>query len=310
MSPRHAALLLATAFALTLAPIAAHAALDAPSVSVVAVGHGKISMNVTAGPSGLPNGFAVYWMKQTEYDDYGSVWPDQLTYPTLHWAQFTGAPVLNTGGGAYTTFKLGPGETINVQVGDLFDEGGLTTNDAEELEYSSSFGTDYVVCAYAIGGTGGSRSGYSVNLYGTTTSPVNCTYTLGFWKTHPDAWGTVTSLTLGTVSYTKTQLLSILNQAVVGNGLVSLAHQLIAAKLNILVNGADPSAVSATITAADAQIGGLVVPPVGSGFLAPSATNSKTQILDDYNNGITGPGHCGDTPAQSTTWGKIKTLYR
>jgi hypothetical protein len=238
------------------------------------------------------------------------VWPDLLSYPTLHWAQFTGAPELNTGNGAYTTFKIGPGETINVEVGDLFDESGVTTNDNGDLEYTPSYGTDYVLCAYAIGGTGGGRSPYSVNLNGTTTTPVNCTFTFGYWKNHPEAWGSVTSLTLGTVSYTKAQLLSILGTAVVGNGLVSLAHQLIAAKLNIAVNGADGSAVSGTIAAADAQIGGLVVPPVGSGFLSPSSTSAKTQILDDWNNGITGPGHCGDTPTGSTTWGRIKTLYR
>ena len=192
---------------------------------------------------------------------------------------------------------------------------GVTTNSITgtsngELDYSKDYGTDYAMCAFALGGVGGSRSGYSVNQYGATAQVVNCTFTFGYWKNHPEAWGSVTSLTLGTVTYTKAQLLQILSTQVVGNGLVSLAHQLIAAKLNILVNGADPTAVSATIAAADAQIGSLVVPPIGSGYLAPADTETKTQILDDYNNGITGPGHCGDTPARETTWGRIKTLYR
>ena len=309
MSPRHTALMLASA--LILAPLVAHAAaLDAPTVAVTAIGHGKIAMNVTAGPSGLPNGFAVYWMTQTDYDDYGDVWPDQLSYPSLHWAQFTGAPTLNTGGGAYTTFKLGPGETINVELGDLFDESGLTTNDTGELEYTTSSGTDYVLCAYAIGGTGGTRSVYSLNGAGTTTAPVNCTFTLGYWKNHPAAWSSVATLMVGTVTYTNAQLMSILNTPAGGNGLISLAHQLITAKLNILVNGADATAISGTIGAADALIGGLVIPPVGGGFLAPGSTSALTETLDDWNNGIFGPGHCGDTPAKSSTWGRIKTLYR
>jgi hypothetical protein len=42
---------------------------------------------------------------------------------------------------------------------------------------------------------------------------------------------------------------------------------LIAAKLNI-TSGADGSAVAATISAADALIGGLIVPSVGGRFLA------------------------------------------
>jgi hypothetical protein len=111
------------------------------------------------------------------------------------------------------------------------------------------------------------------------------------------------------VTYTKPQLLSILNQPAGGNGLIILCHQLIATKLNIL-NGADGSGISATVAAADALIGGLVCPPVGSGYLAPSSTNSLTNTLDDWNNGVTGPGHCGSTPVRESTWGRIKAIYR
>jgi hypothetical protein len=94
-----------------------------------------------------------------------------------------------------------------------------------------------------------------------------------------------------------------------GNGLISLAHQLIATKLNIL-GGADPTAIAHTVSVADALILGRVVPPVGTGFLPPSASDDLTEALDDYNNGITGPGHCGTTPARTTTWGQLKSLYR
>ena len=71
---------------------------------------------------------------------------------------------------------------------------------------------------------------------------LNCTYTLGYWKNHPEAWP-VTSLTLGTVSYNQAELLSILNQSAGGNGLVTLAHQLITTLLN-QAQGADVSAVT------------------------------------------------------------------
>jgi len=142
----------------------------------------------------------------------------------------------------------------------------------------------------------------------TLTAAQNCTFTLGYWKNHPGAWP-VLSLTLGTVTYNQAELLSILNLPSGGNGLVILAHQLIAAKLN-LANGADPSVISATIAAADAQVGSLVVPPVGSDFLDPSLTTTDAHTIDDWNNGITGPGHCGSTPSANSTWGHVKSHYR
>lgn len=308
MHPRFSALLLAGSLAVAAVAPAFAQSLDAPTLSFVRAGHGKVVLNVTAGASGAPNGFMVYWMTQTDYDNYGDVWPSTLTYPSLNWASFTGVPTLNTGNGLYTSFDLGPNQSIQIEIGDLLDETGLTTNSPVELDYTATAGTSYQFCVYANGGASGSKSSISLNAAGITTSVQNCTFTQGYWKNHPSAWP-VLSLTLGTVTYTQAQLLLILGQPAGGNGLIALAHQLIAAKLNI-ANGADPTAASAAISSADALIGGLVVPPIGGGSLPPSATSGLTQTLDDYNNGITGPGHCADTPARSSTWGSIKSLYR
>ena len=148
----------------------------------------------------------------------------------------------------------------------------------------------------------------SVTVSNSTTESTNCTYTIGYWKTHEEAWP-VESLMLGSVPYTKAELLAILNTSVGGNGLISLAHQLIGAKLNI-ANGADPTAAAAAIAAADALIGALVVPPIGAGYLHPSLTSSLTQTLDDYNNGIIGPGHCGTVGTEARNWGEVKALFR
>ncbi|HEU0030095.1 MAG TPA: DUF4215 domain-containing protein [Kofleriaceae bacterium] len=122
----------------------------------------------------------------------------------------------------------------------------------------------------------------------------DCTLTQGFWKNHEDAWP-VASLSLGGTTYTQAELLSILRTPVRGNGLIALAHQLIAAKLNIAA-GASDLEISASIADADALIGSLVVPPVGSGSLSTDATSELVGALDDFNNGVTGPGHCGDQP--------------
>ena len=55
----------------------------------------------------------------------------------------------------------------------------------------------------------------------------DCTLTQGYWKNHASAWP-VSSLTLGSVSYDQDELIAILKTPVKGNGLVKLAHQLIA----------------------------------------------------------------------------------
>jgi hypothetical protein len=275
------------------------ASLDKPSLSTGDSGHAKQTLYITAGPSGAPNGFTVRWMDQSTYLGNGS----QFAVAVGDKANFYGEPTLNTFDGQYTTFALAPNQTIRVEIGDLTDETGVSGTRGE-LEQ----GVRYYFAAFANDADGNADSDLSVVVSDATTDNTNCTYTQGYWKNHPNAWP-VNGLLLGTVFYTKAQLISILEQEVNGNGLVSLAHQLIAAKLNI-AQGADPTAAAAAIAAADALIGGLVVPPVGTDELDPADTDALTQTLDDYNNGITGPGHCGTVPTQQSTWGAVKNLYR
>jgi hypothetical protein len=111
---------------------------------------------------------------------------------------------------------------------------------------------------------------------------------MGYWKNHPGKWP-VSYLTLGTITYTKDQLLQILNTPTGGNGLISLAHQLIAALLNI-ANGTDPTDAQSAINDANALIDGLNI--LAGGYLDPSATSATTQTLTNYNEGVIGPGSC------------------
>lgn len=277
---------------------------DAPDLDVVMAGHGKVRLTVTAGPTGAPDGFTVWWMRASRFDQLGRVWPATIT-PDVRWATFDGLATLNTWGADERSFRLGSSEALDVEIGDLFDESGVSGNVASELTDN----VEYVFCVFANGSTPGDYSPLSVTVAeGTTPLGQNCTFTQGYWKNHPGAWP-VGSLMLGTVSYTQAEMLTIYAQPVAGNGLIQLAHQLIAAKLNI-ANGANPVSISATIAAADALIGGLVVPTIGSGTLPTSATSTLTQALDDFNSGDTGPGHCGNTPTRASTWGAVKGIYR
>ncbi len=276
---------------------------DPVSLQLVSAGHGKVRLTVTAGPSGAPNGFEVCWMTAAQFASGGSVWPATWA-PGEGWDDFTGVGTLNTWGSGPLDFRLGPNQSVDVEIGDTNDETGVSGTWHSELVD----GTTYVFCATALGGAS-ANSPLSVTLEkGTTSQGRHCTFTIGYWKNHPSAWP-VSSLTLGSVSYSKAQLLQILGQPTVGNGLVSLAKQLIAAKLNLAM-GADGSSILPTVAAADALIGALVVPPIGSGHLAPSGCSGLTQTLDDFNNDEDDHGRCANTPARVSTWGGVKSRYR
>jgi len=142
----------------------------------------------------------------------------------------------------------------------------------------------------------------------------NCTVTAAYWRNHPESWSRVESITLGQVSYDQVQLLTILDHPPRRNGLVQLAHQLIAAKLNVMLGAEPPAEVAAAITRADALIGSLVVLPIGSDNLPLCRVWPLVSTLRLFNEGFIGPGRCphagGITPASSPTWGALKTIYR
>lgn len=322
---------------------ASAAVLDTPALTWLVSGQGKVELQVTAGPSGTPGGFTLLWETRADFEAHGGSWLTEGN-ATIGRAHFWGEPTLNDFPGEPGTFRLGPNESITIQPGDMADESGVTANIVDELAYE----TDYVFAVFANAAEGRDDSEYSENVYGATTGRGNnCTFTIGYWKTHPETWP-ISSLMLGTVSYDQPELLSIFGEPVAGNGLISLAHQLIATKLNIVM-GADDSDIAATVASADALIGGQVVPPVGSSYIHPSQTAGLTELLDDYNNGVIGPGHCpigaccipgegcvvlteqrcndrsgtfqgGETPCDPETcepsptieasWGEIKTIYR
>ena len=119
----------------------------------------------------------------------------------------------------------------------------------------------------------------------------------GYWKNHHEAWPNE-AIVLGNVEYSHAALGSILHTPVRGNGLVSLAHQLVAAKLNV-ANGA-PDAAADAIAEADAMIGDLVAPPIGDGSLRTADTSPLVEALDDYNNGRL-DGLCDDPGLE--VWG-------
>ena len=146
--------------------------------------------------------------------------------------------------------------------------------------YTANFATgnfDFALAGYDSGGC-------------VVQQPHKCPLSQGYWKNHAASWP-VNNLTLGNQSYTKPELLAILNNSTQTDSSVILARQLIAAKINI-ANGSDPAPVSATITHADGLLSsyaGKVPYKVKSSSVIGQAMTADAVVLESYNLGLT-PG--------------------
>ncbi|MEE9441510.1 MAG: SdrD B-like domain-containing protein [candidate division Zixibacteria bacterium] len=139
-----------------------------------------------------------------------------------------------------------------------------------------------------------------------------CTYSKGYWKNHAgfgpqdDVLTQYLPIWLGSddgdkslAVTTDTIAVDVLIQHVYGapkNGIAKLYAQLLAAKLNI-ANGADDSDVADVISDTDEFL--AMYDWNDWGDLSKEdqqMVNDWKSILDDYNNGEIGPGHCDWTP--------------
>lgn len=216
-----------------------------------------------------------------------------------------------------------------VNVSDSFSGAlGTACRSFTEFSYTRTFGP-YASCVSgteqfsntAIFTTSDTHTIGSANWTITVTVPCSGrTLTIGCWKIHaglgpqPDVMTHLLPINLGTLGgslavtvLTAVQAVSILyfggsNGAIdASNGINRLDAQLLAAKLNIK-NGADGSAVASAISEADA----FLAIRNSMSWVTLSRTlryqvNSWFAILDNYNNGIIGPGHCTEQNITSSS---------
>src|SRR5205085_7072610 len=105
--------------------------------------------------------------------------------------------------------------------------------------------------SYAVTITDKAGNKGTFNCSVTVVSLTNvCGLTWGYWKNH--AWPT-TSLVLGSQTYSQAELSNLLSLPVAGDASINLAHQLIAAKFNVLA-GTNPSTDGGAIAAADSLL--------------------------------------------------------
>jgi hypothetical protein len=127
--------------------------------------------------------------------------------------------------------------------------------------------------------------------------PPGCTRTQGYWKNHPGDWDEVGDgkpfLTTTTFYNSGLSYLTILQTPPAGgNAYLQLAHQFIAASLNLNGAASGIASVDAAIAGAHAYFTGAPAGiPNPSGALR-SQLQAWATTLDNFNNGIIGPGHC------------------
>ena len=136
----------------------------------------------------------------------------------------------------------------------------------------------------------------------TVNCDTGCSLTQGYWKTHSehgpapydDTWAMLPAGADTTLFSSSQSYYQVLWTAPGGNAYYVLAHQYIAAELNLL-NGADGSAITADMAAARALLESKT--PAQVATMKPkdkAAWIALASKLDAYNNGLTGPGHCDE----------------
>ena len=131
----------------------------------------------------------------------------------------------------------------------------------------------------------------SQGVFVATISQAPCPQSQGHWKNNPALWP-VTSLMLGSQTYSKTELLAILKNSTSSDASIILARQLIAAKLNV-ANGSDPAPISNTIIHADSLLSGFTgkLPyKVKTNSATGKAMVNDATVPNNYNNNQLTPG--------------------
>jgi hypothetical protein len=131
---------------------------------------------------------------------------------------------------------------------------------------------------------------------------TGCTLTQGYWKNHADpnrkqfdaTWNLIPGAAQGSFMNTGMTWIGVFNTAPAGNAFYTLAHQYMAARLNVLAGAHAAPAVQTAISSATALFASL---PAASTTLTAAQTKTARTLattLDNYNNGLMGTPHCSE----------------
>jgi hypothetical protein len=179
-----------------------------------------------------------------------------------------------------------PGKiTATVTFSPVATGSGVTTVCTPPSGSAFPIGTNTVDCT----ATDAASNSVSCSFTVTVTASNRCPLGSGYWKTHASLWP-VSQLTLGTITYSNTQLLSILNNPTVADASVILARELIATLLDT-ANGSNPIPIASTVADADRLLAGARIPSnVKTSTPTGKAMLSDAKLLNIYNMDVMTPG--------------------
>ena len=189
------------------------------------------------------------------------------------------------------SFTLDPGERLVPGPPGSLDAGGVLTTSIVQFPAGT-------VRMYYAGAPGAdvNREARVFSAVSERPAGLPCPFSQGFWKNHPGVWP-VESLVLGAETYAKAGLRTILRTPPKGDASLILAHQLIAAKLNV-ANGSDSAPIEKSIADSDRLLAGFPG-RLPYGVKASSRVGQEMTALaselDRYNNGLLTPD-CGPLP--------------
>jgi len=269
----------------------------------------SVSCQVGGNGVGIPFDLPAGWSAVCEYH---AALPDGSNRTNVATVSTSG-PVPGGSASAAVTFGAPSSETDEcIDVTDSLGGAlGTVCGGSHTYSYSLPVGPfevcgDYTVdnvAAFRANDSGASGSdGWTVDV--SVPCAGGCSLTPGYWKTHSsygsapydDTWALVGEDT-AFFSSGKTYYQALWTSPN-GNAYWILAHAYIAAKLNQL-NGADFSAAQAAFDSATALFSNPSYTPTYIGGLRGSSPLRQTfislaTILDNYNNGLIGPGHCSE----------------
>ncbi|MEW5915808.1 MAG: hypothetical protein AB1762_05360 [Gemmatimonadota bacterium] len=136
------------------------------------------------------------------------------------------------------------------------------------------------------------------NVFDPPPPPPSCTLTQGYWKNHGEDWDQVADgkpfLTTSTFYNSGVSYLTILQTPPAkGNAYLQLAHQFIAASLNLNGAASGIASVDAAMAGAHAYFTGAPAGIPNPGEPTRSQLQGWATTLDNFNNGRLGIPHCG-----------------
>lgn len=243
---------------------------------------------------------------------YSQQLPDNSTRTNTATVVSTGVP----GGSGSAQILFGAPTTLIDECVDVSDTYpgvlGTVCANSDTLPYTFNYSrvitattcgeTQYPNTASFVTNDSSTTGSDSWNVTVTVPCVLGCTLTQGYWKTHSsfgpapydNTWAQLANGASTTFYLSGKSWYQVFWTPPQGNPYYNLAHQFMAAQLNVL-NGADQTAVSSTMTAVNTWF--------STAGNTPTKNFSKTEkqqlltwatTLDRYNNGLTGPGHCSE----------------